>query len=146
MRLYNATNSLQRIPLNPGQGGTQKLEVSSNAVSVSFIPSPEFISLVVSTFSPEQMALIVSGPFEISMCAKMPVTASYIVQSIDEAIQRFAKPAAAAPKVIEESKVIEEPKVEEVPESKVEEAAESETLEESEPKKKTVRRRASKKK
>ena len=138
MRLYNATNSLQRIPLNPGQGGTQKLEVSSNAVSVSFIPSPEFISLVVSTFSPEQMALIVSGPFEISMCAKMPVTASYIVQSIDEAIQRFAKPAAP--------KVVEEPKVEEVPESKVEEAAESETLEESEPKKKTVRRRASKKK
>lgn len=142
MRLYNATNSLQRIPLNPGQGGTQKLEVSSNAVSVSFIPSPEFISLVVSTFSPEQMALIVSGPFEISMCAKMPVTASYIVQSIDEAIQRFAKPAAK----VEEPKVIEEPKVEEVPESKVEEAAESETLEESEPKKKTVRRRASKKK
>jgi hypothetical protein len=142
MRLYNATNSLQRIPLNPGQGGTQKLEVSSNAVSVSFIPSPEFISLVVSTFSPEQMALIVSGPFEISMCAKMPVTASYIVQSIDEAIQRFAKPAAK----VEEPKVIEEPKVEEVPESKVEEAAESETLEESEPKKKTVKRRASKKK
>ena len=143
MRLYNATNSLQRIPLNPGQGGTQKLEVSSNAVSVSFIPSPEFISLVVSTFSPEQMALIVSGPFEISMCAKMPVTASYIVQSIDEAIQRFAKKPAAK---VEEPKVIEEPKVEEVPESKVEEAAESETLEESEPKKKTVKRRASKKK
>lgn len=142
MRLYNATNSLQRIPLNPGQGGTQKLEVSSNAVSVSFIPSPEFISLVVSTFSPEQMALIVSGPFEISMCAKMPVTASYIVQSIDEAIQRFAKPAAK----VEEPKVIEEPKVEVVSESKVEEAAEAETLEESEPKKKTVRRRASKKK
>lgn len=140
MRLYNATNSLQRIPLNPGQGGTQKLEVSSNAVSVSFIPSPEFISLVVSTFSPEQMALIVSGPFEISMCAKMPVTASYIVQSIDEAIQRFAKPAK-----VEEPKVIEEPKVEEEPKV-IEEAAESETLEESEPKKKTVRRRASKKK
>lgn len=141
MRLYNATNSLQRIPLNPGQGGTQKLEVSSNAVSVSFIPSPEFISLVVSTFSPEQMALIVSGPFEISMCAKMPVTASYIVQSIDEAIQRFAKPAAK----VEEPKVIEEPKVEEEPKV-IEEAAEAETLEESEPKKKTVRRRASKKK
>lgn len=113
MRIYNATGSLQRIPLNPKLGGTQKIEVSPNTVSTSFMPSTDFLSMMVSIFSPSEVAFIVSGPFEINMCANIPVTAAYVVQSIDEAVQRFAKPEepttpVAAEPVSEPDPVIKE--------------------------------------
>lgn len=91
------------------------------------------------------------------MCANIPVTAAYVVQSIDEAVQRFAKPEepttpVAAETVSEPDPIIkevvsEEPVVvEETPvtEPVTEEVKEEETPvveEEVVPQKKTIARR-----
>ena len=86
MRIYNATKYQLNLPLTE----TQKITIEPHAPSGNIIPSTKFISLLVSTFSVDQIALIVSGAFELNMCAQMPVTTEYIVQSLDEAINKFA--------------------------------------------------------
>jgi hypothetical protein len=54
------------------------------------MPSNEFLSLLVSSYDYNELALIVSGPFEINMCAGVSGSVGFVVQSLDEAIERFA--------------------------------------------------------
>ena len=104
MRIYNGTSASIELPLT----SQQRLTVEPRKVSLDFLPNPEFLALLVSVFSSNEVAIIAGGPFELAMCSNLPVSAAYVVQSIDEAIQRFSD--TTGEKVTEESleKTIEE--------------------------------------
>ena len=87
MRIYNGTNSQLDLPLS----GTQRISVPPRSVSGDIMPSNEFLSLLVSSFDYSEIALIVSGPYEINMCAGVSGSVGFVAQSLDEAIERFAK-------------------------------------------------------
>lgn len=87
MRVYNGKNSQLDLPLS----GIQRISIPPHAVSGDIMPSNEFLSLLVSSFDYDEIALIVSGPYEISMCAGVSGSVGFVVQSLDEAIERFAK-------------------------------------------------------
>lgn len=86
MRVYNGTKSQINLPLS----GTQRITIPAHSVSGDIMPSNEFLSLLVSSYDYNELALIVSGPFEINMCAGISGSVGFVVQSLDEAIERFA--------------------------------------------------------
>ena len=85
MRIFNGTNSLLTLPLNGGQ----KLEIHPKSVSSEFMGSNDFLSMIVSCLSNEEIAIIVSGPYELNVCANVPTAVNYVVQTLDEAIIRL---------------------------------------------------------
>ena len=111
MRIYNGKKSQVDLPL-----ATQRLSIPSHSVSKDFMPNNEFLSLLASSYDDTELALIVSGPYEINMCANIPAVVTLVVQSLDEAIARFNPPANAALKK-------EEPKPEPAPAPVVEQPA-----------------------
>lgn len=119
MRIYNGTNSQLDLPLS----GTQRISVPPRSVSGDIMPSNEFLSLLVSSFDYSELALIVSGPYEINMCAGVSGSVGFVAQSLDEAIERFAK---------KEDKPVEK-KVEEKTEEKIEAEVKPVVEEENEP-------------
>lgn len=104
MRIYNGTNSQLDLPLS----GTQRISVPPHSVSGDIMPSNEFLSLLVGSFDYSELALIVSGPYEITMCAGVSGSVGFVVQSLDEAIERFAKKEEDTPVVTEVKEEIEE--------------------------------------
>jgi outer membrane biosynthesis protein TonB len=78
------------------------------------------LSSVITAYNADEIAVIASGPFEISACANIPTAVNYVVQSLDEAIARF-NPDAKKVQEMEKDKAKEEPKPEPKPEPKVEE-------------------------
>lgn len=86
MRIYNGKNSQVDMPLANGQ----RISISPKSVSGNIMPSNEFLSLLVSSYDYSEIALIVSGPFEINMCSQVSCCAGFIVTSLEEAIERFA--------------------------------------------------------
>lgn len=86
MRIYNGTNSQLTLPLN----GNERITIAANSVSGNILPSTEFLSLLVSSFDYNEIAIVVSGPFEINMCAGVSGAVGFVVQSIEEAIEKFA--------------------------------------------------------
>ena len=101
MRIYNGTNSQLDLPLS----GTQRITVSPNSVSGDIMPSNEFLSLLVGSFDYSEIALVVSGPYEINMCAGVSGSVGFVVQSLDEAIERFAKKEEDTTPVVTEEKI-----------------------------------------
>lgn len=99
MRVYNGTKSQVDLPL----AGTQRITIPAHSVSGDIMPSTEFLSLLVTSYDYSELALIVSGPFEINLCASVTGSVGFVVQSLDEAIERFA-PKTETPKVVEETK------------------------------------------
>ena len=99
MKIYNATNSKLDLPY-----GMQRLRINPQSFSVDFMGTIEFIKTLVTSYSTDQVAILVGGPYELSMCANVPVAVSYVAQTTDEIIQRFGL----------ESKKKEEPKEKEV--------------------------------
>lgn len=87
MRIYNGTNSQLNLPLS----GIQRISIAPKSVSGDIMPSNEFLSLLVGSFDYSEIALIVSGPYEISMCAGVSGSVGFVVQSLEEAIERFAE-------------------------------------------------------
>lgn len=136
MRIYNGKNSLIDLPLT----NRVRLTIPAHSVSKEFMPSDEFLSMVVTAYSDTDIALIVSGPYELNLCAKNPVATPMIAYSLDEAVIRFNGPATADGDKEEITEIFPEPKtVEPEPEVEqpVEEKEEEETTEEEEkPKKK----------
>lgn len=107
MRVYNGTKSQLDLPLS----GIQRITIPANAVSGDIMPSTEFLSLLVGSYDYSEIALIVSGPYEINMCAGVSGAAGFVVQSLEEAIERFAPKETAT---IEEAvPVVEQPVVSE---------------------------------
>lgn len=105
MRIFNGTKSQVNLPY----AGGQRISISPMSVSGNIGPTDELISLIVTAYRDDELAIIVSGPYELTATSRNPVAVSYVVQSLDEAVQKFAvkgaKPVAKEPKP-------EEPKVE----------------------------------
>lgn len=132
MRIYNGTNSQVNLPYV----GKERISIDAKSVSGNLGITNDLISLIVTSYGADELAIIVAGPYELSMASNNPVAVNYVVQSLDEAIQRFA--VKEEPKV-----VIEEPKVEEEHKEEVpveEEKKEEEVPQEEAPKKsRTIR-------
>lgn len=86
MRVYNGTNSQLDLPLS----GSQRITIPSHSVSGNIMPSSEFLKLLVSSYDYSEVALIISGPFEFNLCAEVSGSVGFVVQSLEEAIERFA--------------------------------------------------------
>jgi hypothetical protein len=123
MRIYNAKNSQIDLPC-----GGVRLTIQAKGLSRDFMPSEEFLNLIAASYERTELALIVGGPFEMNMCAKNAAVTDLVVQSIDEAIQRFNP----TPVEVKTEEPIKEPepeveiKVESEPEIEPEKEAETE--------------------
>lgn len=101
MRVYNGTKSQLDLPLS----SLQRITIPANAVSGDIMPSTEFLSLLVGSYDYSEIALIVSGPYEINMCAGVSGSTGFVVQSLEEAIERFApKEEVSVPQISTEEK------------------------------------------
>ena len=142
MRIYNGKNSQVELPL-----ATQRITIGPNSVSKDIMPNVEMLQLISTSFVDTEIALIVSGPSELNLCAGVPACTPLVVQSLDEAVIRFK---GTAPEKKEEKPVVEEPKKEEVvveevvPEKEVEEEKQEEEVK-PEPTKKAAPKKNAKK-
>ena len=118
MRIYNAKNSQVDLPI----AGNTRVTIPAHSVSKDVMPSDEFLTMIAQTFEAHELALIVAGPYEINMCAKNPACTPLIVQSLDEAIERFNGPKPGVETVEKEYAEIADEKSEPVEET-VEEPA-----------------------
>ena len=130
MRIFNGTKSQIDLPLT----GDIRLSIAAHTPSKDFAPNNDFLALIVSTYDEHEIALIIGGPYELSMCSTIPACAPLMVQTLDEAVERFS-PKKPEPIVEDKKKeeVVEEPivkipeetpVVEEKKEEKVEKVAE----------------------
>ena len=114
MRIYNARKVQIEMPLGNGS----KLIVPSNSVSCEFMPNATIISVFMTSYRSSEIAFIVSGPYEIAMLSNFVGSGDFVVQSLEEAIARFAPKedptTTTAPIVIEEKTTTPEPKKDEV--------------------------------
>lgn len=94
MRIYNATNSQISVPFPGG-----RLDIPAHSVSGNVGANTDVISLLVSAYSAEEIAFVVSGPFELNLCSSIPTVPVYTVQSLEEALARFNKGAKYEKKV-----------------------------------------------
>ena len=105
MRIFNGTNYQMDLPY----AGNDRLTIPPKSPSGNIMCGSDFLSLLITSYDTSEVAIIVSGPFEISACAKVPAAVNYVVQSLDEAIQRFSIPVEKVEEpVVEESKPVEE--------------------------------------
>ncbi len=86
MRIYNGTNSQVNLPY----AGKERISIDPKSVSGNLGITNDLISLIVTSYGADELAIIVAGPYELSMTSSNPVAVNYVVQSLDEAIQRFA--------------------------------------------------------
>lgn len=86
MRIYNGKSASIEVPL---YGDKVRVVAPGFGLSQDFMPNDNFLQLIAQAYEEDQIALIVSGPFEINMLAKFPTLAPMTVQSLDEAISRF---------------------------------------------------------
>lgn len=141
MKIYNAKNASVQLPL-----GMRRLVISGKSLSQDFMPTSQFLQMIARTFTPDDLAIIVSGAWEGNMCAETPTLSEYCVSSIEEALARFNPPEN--PKKEEPKVELPEPPVPEVmKESKPEisESKEESNIEEQEKKPKAKRVRATRK-
>lgn len=127
MRIYNARKSQISIPLT----ATEKIVVPSYGTSESFLPNPKILSLIVTSFDYSDIALIVSGPNEMTMCSETPCCSGFVVNSLEEALERFQTETTASMKCA--AKVIDpinEERLEEAKKAEKAESSESENKEE----------------
>ena len=108
MRIFNGTKKVLTLPYTGGE----TLTIPAHQPSGNVLCSPEFLSSVITAYNTDEIAVIASGPFEISACANIPTATNYVVQSLDEAIARF-NPDAKKVQGMEKAKAKEELKVEE---------------------------------
>ena len=111
MRIYNARKVQIEMPLGNGS----KLIVPGNSVSCEFMPNATIISVFMTSYRSSEIAFIVSGPYEIAMLSNFVGSGDFVVQSLEEAIARFAPKedpttTTTAPVVIEEKTTTPEPK------------------------------------
>lgn len=140
MKLFNAKNSLIDLPW-----GMNRLSVPPKSFSQDFMGTPDFIQLLVTSYDSTELAIVVAGPYELSMCASVPVAVNYVVQSMDEAIQKFGlgkEEKKETPEPVEPEPVKEpEPEPEVKEEEKKEEEKEQPAAETpAEPKKKSTKK------
>lgn len=103
MRIYNGKKSTLTIPLS----GNQRLSIPPHSVSGDFMPNKDFLSLMVTTFDYNEISLIVSGPYEISMCSQVSGCTGFVSQSLEEAIAKFPEEKKPEPKPTIKPEVLE---------------------------------------
>ena len=128
MRIYNGKNSQVNLPL-----AAQRISIEPMSVSKDIMPSSELLDLLSMSFDDSEIALIVSGPSELNLCAKTPACAPLVVQSLDEALIRFNK-AEDKSEDTESEEVVKEEPVEETSESESDKDIQTEKDEVEEPK------------
>lgn len=87
MRIFNGTSSQINLPLI----GSDRLTVLPNEFSINFMPNEDVLAMIVSAYDEKEIALVVAGPAEVSLCSKTPTAAPLIVETEEEAIKRFGK-------------------------------------------------------
>lgn len=111
MRIFNGKKSQLNLPL---VGSNERLSINSLSASKEFMPNEDFLSLVVTSYDTDEVAIIVSGPFEVSMCSRISSCNGLVVNSLEEAIRRFVpevepetpvKPLEITKKIVEEIKI-----------------------------------------
>lgn len=142
MRIYNATDSQISLPLV----GNMRINIAPHSVSQDFLGGTEFLSMLVTSYDTTEIAFIVSGPYELNTCANIPTATNYVVQTLEEALQRFNKKETKLERSKEEEAkpAVEETPVVEVEEDTCDKVAEEEKPAEEEivkPKKKSTIRR-----
>lgn len=128
MRIFNGTNARLDIPLT----GMQRIQVNPKSVSGDFLPSNDFLSVLVTGYDYNEVALIVSGPFEINLCSSVPGCVGFVVQSVEEAIERFNPKKSETVEVTKEE-IVEEPAEETPAEIKAEVTEQQEEVLDNEP-------------
>jgi hypothetical protein len=127
MRIYNGTKMTLTLPYTGGE----RLTIAPGTPSGNVLCSSEFLSSLVTGYDSSEIAIIASGPFEITACANVPTATNYVVQSLEEAIKRFNPVAEEEkPKAKPEEPKKEEPKVEKKEEPKPEPVVEPEPVKE----------------
>lgn len=134
MRIYNGKNATINVPLPNGE----RLSIDGKSISKDFMPSAEFLNMIKTSYDYSEIALIVAGVIEMNLCSSISSVAGFVVNSVGEAVERFAPKEKKA-----ETKV--EAKVEAIPpvnpeiiteESEKKKAEEIEALEKIQEKKK----------
>lgn len=138
MRVYNNTTSSLSLPLESGA----QFEINAKSVSGEILGSNKFLTTVISNFTTDEIAFIVNGPWELTLCANIPTCTNYVVQTLEEAVERFAPKEEVKPEI----------KIENKNENEVEPVCESEncncescSCEKEQPKKRRGRKPSSKK-
>lgn len=85
MKLYNATSSQLDLPMP-----TERVSIASMKVGPRFMPNKEFLRTIAECFTEKDVALILEGQHEISMCSQIDGLKPLCVNSLEEAIIRFA--------------------------------------------------------
>lgn len=135
MRVFNNRRDQLDLPL----AGDVRISISGKSISENILGTAEFLTRLITTFTTDEIAFIVSGPFELSMCANIPTCTNYVVQSVAEAVERFRDKSEDKKEEKAEVKVenaVEEPKKEEEISESIAESTE-EVAPKSEKKKKT---------
>lgn len=104
MRIYNATNSQLNLPFPGGN-----VSIAPHSVSGNLGANTQTISMLVSAYDASEIAFVVSGPFELNLCSSIPTVVNYVVQSLEEAIEKLEP----KPEKVAEPVIVEEPKKEE---------------------------------
>lgn len=129
MRLFNATNASIDVPLSHNQ----RLTVGPFETSGSFMPSPDFLSVIVTAFDYGDVYLIVAGPSEYQTCNSVSGANGFVVNSVEEAMDLSKEARIKAGLLLEEEAkseqeepeqeedVVGEPEPEPVPVETVEE-------------------------
>ena len=114
MRIYNGKNATINVPLPNGE----RMSIDGKSISKDFMPSAEFLNMIKISYDYSEIALIVAGVIEMNLCSSISSIAGFVVNSVGEAVERFAektKPEVEAPKnpeiITEES---EQKKAEEI--------------------------------
>ena len=127
MRIYNGTKSTLTLPY----AGGANLTIAPKTPSGNILCTNDFISMLITSYTTDEVAIIAAGPFEITACANVPTATNYVVQSLEEAIARFNPSAKKAeqpkPEPKKEEPKKEEPKPELKPEPVKEEPKKEET-------------------
>lgn len=85
MRVFNGTSACLDLPFT----GNERISINAHSPSGDMLAATEFITNLISNYSPEEVAVIVSGPYELNICANIKNAHHYVVETIDEAISRF---------------------------------------------------------
>lgn len=110
MRVYNATKYQLTVPISRGK----YITIKPYSCSTEFIGTSYLVSILVSTKSSDEVAIICAGPSDLALCANVSSAAAYVVQTLDDAIKRFLPEGVRAEKV-EEPQKVEPPVVEAKP-------------------------------
>ena len=86
MRIYNGKNATINVPLPNGE----RLSIDGKSISKDFMPSAEFLNMIKTSYDYSEIALIVAGVIEMNLCSSISSVAGFVVNSVGEAVERFA--------------------------------------------------------